>query len=582
MPAPPEKPGEGAAALVEEGLREAAAISHPLMRARHRHAWALRLSRVDADRAAAMAEELDADPLEQSRFLLTVLTDRLSTPNAQRPTPNALLEFDRVLRMAANLEPHVLPSILNALSEIAVGAGDADPELARALLGRMPPVIEALPIEDEPSRQTKALACALVGEAMLFVGEDVRGVHLLHEADALSREIPGREALGVFLATALAERDPERAAELAGAVEQLETRLDLRIQLIEKLTPGELREGVVTDTLADAARLDQMQHLPLSQSLVRLALALAPSDGERARALFREALEQSAESFGQTRALQLAGVATAAASLDREWAGTLFHEADAAAAAEGDVLKQVTTRVLIANEMAQSHPREAAAIFEAAMAEAAGLDAAWEFAHLLDIVFHAERSPYLDTRAALPVLEAALSRISDEDPRVPGVFGLPEVGQHLAQVAPDRAAAVFQRWFAAAEESADTDGMIRAALMLHRVDAPQGLQALRAVRDYLLVRVDCPSMGDFCRSAASVSPALALEVAPHIPDPREQGDALTAAAVELHPSDPEGSLQLIRSLPRPADRSGALLAVADRLLGTGDRYLPQPLLEDMP
>src|SRR3712207_8672847 len=53
--------------------------------------------------------------------------------------------------------------------------------------------------------------------------------------------------------------------------------------------------------------------------------------------------------------------------------------------------------------------------------------------------------------------------------------------------------------------------------------------------------------------------------------------ALTTCAAELYATDPKRSLALIRGLPQPADRSSALLTVVDRLLGTSDRYVPEPL-----
>lgn len=571
--------GPEALELVEEGLREARAVSHPIMRLRHLHAWALRLSAAAPERAFAMADELTDDAGEQAQFLLTVLRDRLRTGG-----PELGAGFDQALARLRAAPPADQPRLLSDLSEVAVEVGDRDQELGRALVLKLVPVVEELPADEPQQQQSRALACALIGEALLMVGGEERGVALLREAESLSRDLPGREALAVFMAGALAGREPAWAAELAGGVEQLETRLDLRVQLLEKVRDAEVRAQVLEAALADAARLDQMQHLPLSQALVRLGLALSVHDPAVARELFGRALEEGregAEGAGQTRALQVAGVATALTAFDRDWAGTLFREAVAEAGADEDRLKRVTTQVLIANEMAESHPRDAAEVLQAAVGSVPELDAMWEYAHLLDLLFHAERSPYLDLSCARPLLEGALARVSDEDPRVPGVFGLPELGRYMAQLDPERAADVFRRWFRAAEEAADTDGMIQAALLMWKAAPEGGMEALRQAREHLASRVDCPAMGEFCRSVAPVAPELALELAPQIQDPRERVAAESACATELHAADPARSLALIRALPQPADRSSALLAVVDRLLHTGDRYAPQPLLEDM-
>ena len=43
-------------------------------------------------------------------------------------------------------------------------------------------------------------------------------------------------------------------------------------------------------------------------------------------------------------------------------------------------------------------------MFERAVAEAVGLDALWEHAHVLDVIFRAERSTYLDVSTATPIV----------------------------------------------------------------------------------------------------------------------------------------------------------------------------------
>jgi hypothetical protein len=216
------------------------------------------------------------------------------------------------------------------------------------------------------------------------------------------------------------------------------------------------------------------------------------------------------------------------------------------------------------------------------MEDGAQLEAMWEFAHVMDVVFHPQRSPYLDIAPARVLLEQILSRISDEDPRIPGVLGLPEVSRWMVQIDRDRALEVLNRWLTAAERSGDGDGMTTAALALYGTDPERGTAALNKVRDGLLQRVDCLSMGEFARQVADTAPEVVLTLAPSIPDRRERAEALATSAAALYSRDPERSLSLIRGLELPSDRSNALMTLVDRLLGTGDRPRPQPLLEDMP
>jgi hypothetical protein len=336
-----------------------------------------------------------------------------------------------------------------------------------------------------------------------------------------------------------------------------------------------LIEGAETDALL-------VEHYHGPEAVVRLAGALAEVDPARSEALFKRALESVAGSGGQMQSLQWTGVASALSSSNREWSLQLFRDAEAAALQEEEPVRQVTSLALIANEMAEPFPREAAEVFGRAMEGALDLEAMWELAHVNDVVFRADRSSYLDVSPARPVLERALARLADDDPRIPGVFGLPEVAQSLAQIDRDRAAEVLDRWFQAAQASGDTDGMTQAALTLHRSDPDKGVAALKEVHDLLLRRIDCPSMGEFSRTAADTAPELVLDLAPYIPDRRERADAVAAAAIGLFATDPDRSLELIGELERPVDRSSALMRVVDRLLNTGDRAEPQPLMEDLP
>jgi hypothetical protein len=280
--------------------------------------------------------------------------------------------------------------------------------------------------------------------------------------------------------------------------------------------------------------------------------------------------------------LQWAGVASAVADLDRDWAGRLFHEAVEAVHEDPEPVRRVTAVILIANEMAASHPQEATALFEGALRDALELTALWELAHAAEMVFRTDRSPYLDLQPATALVERLLARLDEDEFRLPGMFGLPEAARLMSQLDPERGADVTRRWLESARAAGDTDGMTGAAVALHALDPTTGTAALEEVATALERRIDCPAMGEFSRQAAALAPELVLRVAAKIPDRRERAEASSAAALHLYEQNPERSLALIASLEQSSGRSMALLALADRLLGTADRPLPQPLLEDLP
>jgi len=147
---------------------------------------------------------------------------------------------------------------------------------------------------------------------------------------------------------------------------------------------------------------------------------------------------------------------------------------------------------------------------------------------------------------------------------------------------PPRALAPLRRWFEQSRAGLDSDGMIQAALAIHRADPAKGGRLLKETCDYLLERVDCPAMGEYSRSVAPVAPDLVLALAPAIPDRRERAEALTAAAEALYETEPERAAEIVLSLERPVDRSQGLLALVDRALGLRDRPRPQPLMEELP
>jgi hypothetical protein len=216
------------------------------------------------------------------------------------------------------------------------------------------------------------------------------------------------------------------------------------------------------------------------------------------------------------------------------------------------------------------------------MGKTSRLEAMWELAHVMDVVFRPDRSEHLDIRAARPLLERMVEMMSDDDPRIPGVMGLAEVARSMLQVDRERALELFRRWFEAGAGAGDSDSMTQAAVTLAAVDPEAGQAALRQAHDFLIRRVDCPSMGDYCRRAAPYAPELVLSMAPHIPDRRERSDALSEAAISLYKTDAARALGLVQALERPVDRSSALLRLVDGLLDTTDRPEPQPLMEEMP
>jgi len=573
MPDDPEPARETARALIEEGLREAAAIEHPVARARHRAAWAFRLSALDPEGAASLLDELPEEPALRSRLLATVASDlrRLGRDGLEP-------YFGRAVELGRGLEAESRLRLLNALSETAIDLAESDRIGAARLLRQLAPEVRDLAVPPGHLEQPRALGCTLVGEALLEL-DDPEGERLLEDGLRYAEELPGRDSILSFIAGALAGRDPEGALALVEMLEDPASRLETRLQLAEKLDDPALRDRLYGEAEADALQMEPMRR---PEALVLVAQTAGARDPERARRCFQQALEGADAEEAQLRSLQRTGVAAALAAVDREWAGRVFEEAVAEARSEADRGRRTAALVLIAGEMAASHPREAAALFEEAIEDALGLEALWEYAHLLDLIFRQDRSAFLDVAPARRLVERVLESLSEDDPRVPGVFGVPEAARLMLQVDPEGATALLRRWFTASERAGDTDAMTQAAVALCGADEEAGLAALREAQQSLLRRVDCPAMGEFSRQAASLAPGLVLEVAEQIPDPRERADATALAAVHLYPRERERALTLLRSLERPVDRSAALLNLADSLLQTGDRPHPQPLLEEMP
>ncbi|HEU4753321.1 MAG TPA: hypothetical protein VFU47_09460, partial [Armatimonadota bacterium] len=352
---------EAARQVVCEGLREARAISHPLMRARHLASWAARASRVAPEAAADLAEHIAGeDPATATQLFLTLTGDRL-----QQGADELERYFRRTLELARETAPEQRLHTLNELSELAMELSEQSPERTSALLRQLVPEARDLTAPELEIQQPRVLACALIGEALLGAGDEAAGLELLAEAERESAGLPARDPILTFLAEALAERQPERALELAEAVEDPVARLQARLQLLGKIAP-EHRERLLAGAEADTEAVDEARR---PEVLVRMGQAAGARDPERARRYFRQALELVEHGEPQVRSLHTTGVAAAVASVDREWAGELFRSALEAAGQEEERVRRVATLCVIANEMAESHPREAEAVFRQAMEE---------------------------------------------------------------------------------------------------------------------------------------------------------------------------------------------------------------------
>src|SRR4051812_14177856 len=98
-----------AAALIDEGLRESALISHPLARLRHLASWAFRVSVVDPTRAVEVFPAVE-DPAMEEQLLLAVVADRL-----KRGDTDLEPHFSRALALARAAEPNAWLRLVNSL-----------------------------------------------------------------------------------------------------------------------------------------------------------------------------------------------------------------------------------------------------------------------------------------------------------------------------------------------------------------------------------------------------------------------------------------------------------------------------------
>ncbi|MFN3651555.1 MAG: hypothetical protein ACK47B_18420 [Armatimonadota bacterium] len=567
-PAPTTEAGR----LLAEGLRSARGVGHPVARARHVAAWAHRISAQEPERAAALLPECGEDAIERAQLLISVMRDRLRRGDSElEPQLGDLLALAREMELDDRLRVH------NLLSEAAIEAADEHSEPARQVLHRLLPELETLTVPGD-LQQPRALAAALLGEALLML-EDEAGLALLDESERLTRELPHADPVLLFLAGAYADRDPARAADLVSGLQDPSQRLEARLQLAEKAGEGELREQLFQAAEEDAA---WVEHYRGPEALVRVGQALTELSPERSREFFRRAVESAERNGPQLRSLQLTGIAGAVAGLDREWSREIFAQSEAAAGEEPELVRRLTALAVCADAMADPFPREASELFDRVLAQAEELDALWEHAHFLDVVLRDDRSPYLDVSGVKALLERVIARLTDEDPRIPGVFGLPDAARLMLQVDPEGSGPVLRRWLEAAEAADDPDGMTGASLTLRRIDEAAGDAALERTLRKVEERVDCLSMGQFAGAIAGTAPRLALQLSPRIQDRRTRAEATALAATHLYPADPDAALEAIRALERPVDRSLALLRVVDTLLGTSDRPTPEPLLQELP
>jgi hypothetical protein len=584
--------------LLEAGFRAVAALEGDATRQAHLSAWLQRLSALDPDAAEARVTEIAEEPA-QAHLLLTIITDRLRGGSA---TLEPALSRMMALLRGADAESRM--RMVNALSEAALEVSDRDPVAAADLAKRLVPEALSIPgaSDSEPPAcgcyhgqpepgQARALALALAGETLTIL-RNPEGPPILEQAWREAQGLSSREALTMFVVGALSESgDPQgisRAQELLQTVEDLASRLEATAKLAAKVSDPALRMAlcgeVVAGALGESFRGLLRDNPRGPEFLTRLGQALLTLSPPHGMALLTAAWEEAADATPQFRALQWAGIAATTAGCaegeQRERAADLFRQAIASLDEEPEAVKRVATRVVIANEMAGPFPSEAASLFERSMEDAQELEALWELAHVVELTFQADRSPYLEASAARPLLNAMLDRLQGEEFRMPGMIGLPDVARYMLQIDQEAALPLFRRWVESSAEAGDSDSLTQAAVVLDSIDPELSAVALREARKAVALRVDCMAMGQFARAIAPIAPRLALEVAPHIQDRRESADAASQAAVQLFRTEPAAALAVIEEIEQPLSRSYALLQIADTALGTSSRGLPEPIYEE--
>jgi hypothetical protein len=567
-PSIPEARNPELAAVIELGLTEARAVPADEGGEDHRAAWLLRLARFDPGAAIARLDELPGDA--SLRCELYAAAAQARAAGGADPGDH----WRAAVRLLSHVpDPETGLHLLNNLCETGIEWAARDAPAGRGLLRELGgPAGEGVPTDWPPPH--RALALALLGEALVALDEPA-GTHLLEAAIELAAGFAVQDQVLGFAAQTFADRDPARAEVAAAGLADPWLRLEARAGLLRRRQEA----GDSCESLLDAARADALavEALRQCEALARLATVVRDAAPEAARALYEQAVAAVATEPPQLRALQLAGTAAVIGDWDATWSGALYDLALEVAGGETEPVRSVVARVAIAFQLGAADPGRAGEVLAAALADAERLEALWELAHVLELVFDPRGRPDLDLGAAAPLLEAVLARVSDDDPRLPGVFGLPEIARCYRQLDPRRAVTVIRRWLAAASQAYDPDAMLEAALALVQLEPQAGHLALRQVAVTLAERLDCPGMSRFCAAAAAQEPGLAARVARAIPDSRERTRSLAAAAAATWETDRPAARALLHEIPTAAERSAALLSILDRAAGSGD--LPRPVTD---
>lgn len=550
--------------LLSRGWGDASDVPAPEVRAEHQHAWLLRAALIDPELAVRWLAEVDADASVRAR----VLSERAARRLAEASPETGPAWSEAVAALRAVPETGLRLELFNDLCEAAIRAAERDPGEALARLRELRPLLDDLEEGDEEAATSRALGLALMGEA-LAVLDDPEGAPLLERAVSESDALPAREHVLTFAVQSLAGRQPDRARELAARLTDPYSRFEARLNLLRR--HGSAAADLLPDVRADAALLEESRQ---PEALARLGAVVGLFDPAAARALYGKAAELLAEMAPQLRALHLAGIATSASAWNEALGSELYEEAVRAVRSEPERVRQVVALAAIAYQVGERQPELAQALLEESFRGALSLEANWEIAHALEILLDARRPAGLDLSGAQPLLEAALARVGEDDLRLPGVLGLPEIGRGMLQVNPRRAAQLFEEWLERAAATGDAEGMVHASLSLFTLDREAGRRALIGAARQLAERADCFSLTQFCWTAGEAAPDATRVIALAIPESRERTRALGALAAVAWTTDPAEAGLHIALLSDPEERSVARLRIVDRTAGTDD--LPRP------
>lgn len=549
------------------GFEAARAIEAREDRESHLSAWLLRLSRVDPATASELPDGMNGDV-----FLGATLLTRRAQFEAEAGARATDLHWrDAVRRLELLEQPGLRLDLFNDLCETAIGVGEDDRGRALGLLASLGPIAEQAGSEYDGGA-TKALACALLGEAMLVLG-DPAGVPYLEVAEGLTPDLGNADQILAFLSQTHAARDPHRAMGIVRCMRDAGQRLNARLAVLERASDvsDEVFLRMLDEAAGDVHHVEEMRRV---EALARIAARAGVRDPKLLRQYFEQALGQMDGMPAQMRALQLAGTAAAVWENDESWARAIYEQSLAAARDEPEAARRVVALIAIAYQMGHTDPGTAQSTLNDALDQASNLEAMWETAHVLDVLLDTRGRPDLDLSAALQLLEASVGRVSADEPRLPGVFGLPEVVRAFSQLDSDRAAMLALQWFESARDRDENDGVLDAALWLARLDPLRGDSALREVLCGLIDRNECVGISHFCGAVAEFCPELVAEVALRLPESKERTRSLAAAMAANWSPNPLIARRLLTEIPEATERSGALLTLVDRCLGTGEMERP--------